>query len=298
MVRQDEKQRVPNHVQIETINGYCTSRCIMCGINEWTRKPNIMKDEEFIILLNRLLPYKNKLKYLTLHGMGEPLLDKNIAQRVKSAKDMGFNGVGLASNCTNLDEKISIDLINARLDTIICGIDSLQKEVHEKIRKGTNFDIIVRNVKRFITLRNKMNSKTKIMVRFIRQKENHSEWDEYRKYWRKYLNPDIGDQILKFDIHNWAGKAGDANDNIEHKGIYCEYLENNMYIFSTGEVALCCADENGFFKLGNALTDDPIEIFNNEIFTKIRKNMYSGKLFDTGPCKNCSIPILRLKKGD
>lgn len=293
---------IPGHIQIETINGTCTARCIMCTIKSWTRKPYVMTVEEFNSILNKLLPHKSYFDYLTLHGCGEPLLDETLHQKVKLAKNMGFKGVGFATNCTNLDEKVSRNLIEAGLDTLICSVDSIHKEIHEKIRIHTNFEIIVKNIKKFIELRNEIGSKTKVMIRFIRQKENYSEWVSYKEYWNGYIDHSLGDQILKFDVHNWGNNLGNyacvSFCVPENETVICEDLINRLIIHSSGDVALCCADDNGYFNLGNVFSEDPIAIYNNKIFTKMRNDMYARKLFDSHPCKNCSIPVSRYFKDE
>ena len=83
---------------------------------------------------------------------------------------------------------------------------------------------------------------------------------------------------------------------IESTKLRCEDVYSRMIIYSNGDVALCCADYNGFYALGNLLTDDPIEIYNNAIFTRFRRMMNDGKLYELKECKLCSIPISRYYK--
>jgi MoaA/NifB/PqqE/SkfB family radical SAM enzyme len=151
------------------------------------------------------LKYKDKIGYITLHGLGEPLLDRGLPEKVKIAKDMGFKGTGFASNCTHLTENISLELLDAGLDSIICSIDGINKETHEAIRVGTDFDQIVSNVQRFIGLRNKF-GKTRVLVRFIRQEKNRHEFDAFKAYWKAKLDSELGDDVLVFDVHNWGEK--------------------------------------------------------------------------------------------
>jgi hypothetical protein len=53
----------------------------------------------------------------------------------------------------------------------------------------------------------------------------------------------------------------------------CQDVFERRIIYSNGDVALCCADGNGFFKLGNVIDSDPIRIYNNEIFTNYLEKM-------------------------
>ena len=69
-----------------------------------------------------------------------------------------------------------------------------------------------------------------------------------------------------------AGGASDST-NVAKAPMICQDVFERLYIYSNGDVALCCADDNGFFRLGNAIEDDPIAIYNNTIFTNIRYMM-------------------------
>jgi hypothetical protein len=59
-------------------------------------------------------------------------------------------------------------------------------------------------------------------------------------------------------------------------------------------MALCCADDNGWYEIGNAKDGDPIEIFNsNPIFKRHRDLMSAGRVHELEHCRNCSIPLAR-----
>lgn len=294
------KDVIPKHVQIETINGVCTANCIMCTRKTWTRKSMVMNNEIFRHILEKFKPYLKCIHYVTLHFCGEPLLDREIAEKVKIAKEMGFKGTGFATNCTELDEYKSYELIEAGLDTIICSIDGINKHTHESIRIGTNFKEIVSNVKKFIKIRNK-SGKTRVMVRFIKQKINKEEWPLFFDYWLKQLNKSFGDEVVKFDIHNWGDKLDeysslDLNWNIGLGNSICQDIFERMIIYSNGDVALCCADDNGFYKLGNVIESDPIRVYNNKIFNHYRKMMLESRILELKYCKDCSIPRSRVLK--
>ncbi|MCL0062411.1 SPASM domain-containing protein [Thermodesulfovibrionales bacterium] len=275
----------------------------MCTWRTWNRKPNVINIHTYIHTLEKFKPYREYIQYLTLHGCGEPLLDKGLAEKVKIAKEMGFKGTGFATNCTELDEHKSLELIEAGLDTIICSIDGISKHTHEAIRVGTSFEKIVSNVKSFIKIRNKL-GRTRVMVRFIRQEINKQEWPLFFDYWSRQVNKDFGDEVVKFDVHNWADKLDDyqSKDLNRSPGLdhyICQDVFERMWIYSNGDIGLCCADDNGFYKLGNVIDSDPIGIYNNETFNHYRKMMTEDRTLELEHCKTCTIPRSRvLKKSD
>jgi len=291
----------PEHIQIETIRGVCTARCIMCPINSWQRSGTIMSLQKFEILLQKLQG-NTRQRFLTLHGLGEPLLDKELPEKIKIAKKYQYKGVGFASNCTDLTGDLAKKLLDSGLDTIICSIDGFTKSVHESIRIGTNFDKIVENVKRFLSIRNTFNYQTKVLVRFIGQKSNDHEWNDYCAYWNQHIDKSYGDDILRFDVHNWGGEdEKTAFSSMKHKkydeidvsGATCGYLEGSLSIQASGRLSFCCVDDNDYFELGNAFSEDPYVLWNNEPFAAYREAMRRGKLRSLAPCSTCSVIIGR-----
>ena len=214
---------VPSHVQIETVNRFCDARCPMCTIkfvpdfkkdtkdefsnNGMARPAEIMSLETFKTISSKFKPYIERIRFLSLHGCGEPLLDKNLSEKIKYAKDIGFKEVGFTSNCNALTEKTAKKLLEAGLNCIIPSIDGLTKEVHETIRPRTNYEQTVKNVRYFIEHRDKHDFNCKHLIRMIRQQLNTSQWDDYNTFWRGILSIKKGDDVLGLDVHNTGGKV-------------------------------------------------------------------------------------------
>lgn len=299
----NKKYIMPSHIQIEVVGGkgMCNARCSMCTIDKWQRPPTIMSNQNFEYIVESLKPFRQRIEYITLHGNGEPLIDKELYHKVSYAKKSGLNGIGFASNCSLLTPEISEKLIKSGLDTIICSVDGFKKETHEAIRPGTNFDEVVNNIKTFIKIRNKF-GKTKVLVRFIRQATNYAEFDEYKKYWESILNPEYGDKVLVFNIHNWGTQLSVDNKINETFGttyksnLICKDLFSRMIIFPDGDLAFCDADYNGFYDLGNVLSGHFLKLYNSAKFTLHRSKMINGLIDELPFCKNCTIPVSRANK--
>lgn len=289
----------PQHLQIETVAGICSARCVMCTIEESPRV-GVMDNLMFEKILDKFLPVKQHLRFTTLHGLGEPLLDKDMPTKIRIAKELGFPIVGFATNATCLDDNRVQQLLDAKLDTIIFSIDGFLKKTHESIRKRTDFGEVISNVLNFISLRNKI-GKTKVIVRMIRQKLNQSEWSDYFHFWSKNLRKEFGDQVSVFDVHNWGGDYGnEVQAEIKEKSrdgkIICSDIYERFFIYLNGDVGFCCGDEQGWFDLGNVLKDEPQEIYNNAKFSFYRTMMQEGKICELEHCNNCSIILSRFQK--
>ena len=290
----------PKHLQVEVVAGICTASCIMCAYKNINRK-GILQNERFAEILEKFKPYKNHLLYTTLHGMGEPLLDKRLPEKIEAARIKNFPSVGFATNATELDCDLSLDLLTAGLNTIIFSVDGTIKQTHELIRRGTDFDKVVNNILNFIKIRNKK-FKAKVIVRMIRQEANIREVDDFQSIWSSRLNSSFGDMVSFFDVHNYGDE-----DHILKKYSFqsphpeeidrskCSDLMGRFFVLIDGTVALCCADEHGTYNAGNIFHDDPVAIFNGERFRHYRSKMLSGELHTLSPCKGCHILLSRNK---
>lgn len=318
----------PSHLQIETVNRLCNARCPMCTIpfvpenkadapekdsyKGVAREPGIMTLDTFKAITTKFKPYLDGIKILSLHGCGEPLLDGTLDEKIRFAKELGFKEVGFTSNCNNLKKATAEKLLQAGLNCIIPSIDGVTKEVHEAIRPGMNYEQIVENLKYFISYRDKHDLKCKVLVRMVRQKLNYHQWDEYRAFWSKYLRPEKGDAILGIDVHNIGGRiegfeqmqVADYQEKMaeynkryqESNADMCPDLFHRLSIFVSGDVALCSADQSSYFNLGSVLEKDPVDIFNNEIFTRYRNEWIAKKYLQLEHCMNCTIAISRANK--
>jgi len=276
---------IPSQVQIETVAGYCNIKCIMCPIEKSIRK-EIMTNDFFESIVQRLLPIKDDIKIFTILGLGETLLDKGVVEKVKTAKKYGFTEVGVFSNGIALEKELSIELINAGLDVFIFSIDGFSKEIYESIRVGSNLDKVVYNIDNLIEQREKLNPKVKIIIRFTKQEMNEHEWESFLNFWSTKLKK--GDAVFRYDIHN-VGHVVENDVNINLKNLKCPEIYKRMIIFSDGNVGLCCADQFGHYDIGNIIDTDPVELYNNKLFTHYREEMNKGNIFDLELCKNCTV---------
>ncbi len=289
----------PKHLEIETVAGFCPAHCVMCTIGESPRK-KVMDNDTFSKILERFEPYKGKLEFTTLHGLGEPLLDKRIVEKVGMAKRKGFPSVGFATIAVNLNDDLAVKLFDAGLDTIIFSLDGINKETHEAIRRGIDYDVAVANIENFIKRRNEL-GKTKIIVRMIRQDRNRDEWPAYRELWQGKLDSRFGDQVSVFDVHNWGGDHGvDVKEKLtaiaKQRPVLCGDLYERFFVYVDGNVGFCCGDQQGWFNLGNVVEEDPIEIYNRGQFAQHRQAMREGRIAELKHCSNCSIVLSRFDR--
>lgn len=273
----------PRYFEIETVNA-CNARCPMCTIDDWDRRDGLMSDELFKKITDEISFHPEVLR-VHLYRDGEPLLDKQLAQRVYAMKKAGVKKVGISTNVALLDEAKARDLLEYGLDEIILSIDSLKKPVYEAIRARLNFEEVINNAHNFILMRNSGHYKTQIWVRMIRQESNYDEWDYYEKYWRGFLR--FSDRVDYRDLHNWGSQLRGADISEDIKP--CVALWSLMCIFANGDVPMCNVDYNLKHPLGNVNLQSIKSLWTSKTQHERQFIHLNGRRGEIEMCKGCDV---------
>src|SRR5581483_7379427 len=115
------------------------------------------------------------LDRVVLHGLGEPLLNKELPQMIRYLKERGtyvlFNSNGIA-----LTPRRGQALIDAGLDEYRLSMDGATRETYARIRGVDAFEKIWRNVKAFIELQKAQDAtRPAVSLWFTAMKENLPE---------------------------------------------------------------------------------------------------------------------------
>lgn len=107
-----------------------------------------------------------------LHGLGEPLLNKDLPKMIRYLKERGtyvlFNSNGIL-----LNEKRGQALINAGLDEYRLSMDGATREMYARVRGVDAFDKIWRNVRAFIAMQKEQDAqKPAVSLWFTAMREN------------------------------------------------------------------------------------------------------------------------------
>ena len=278
----------PNFVEIETVNA-CNARCPMCTINDWDRNYPVMRDKVFNKISDDLIENKKHIKRISLYRDGEPLIDKKLPSRIAKFKDHGIDNTSISTNVSLLNEKRSKEILQAGLGLIILSIDSLKKEVFEKIRKRLIFEEVMDNAIRFFQLRDKINPKSRIWVRMIRQESNYKEWDEYFNFWKKYASGQ--DRIYYYNIFNWGGQLDNYKPISKsfEPNLPCVALWSLMVFFANGDVPLCNVDYNNKYPTGSIMKNTIREIWQSKIINQRRNFHLNKKKKNITLCQDCNV---------
>ncbi|MFL5385024.1 MAG: radical SAM/SPASM domain-containing protein [Longimicrobiaceae bacterium] len=160
LLRPERVAHTPTHLQVEVAT-LCNLACVMCPRTialarardrreraAWRRRLSLS-------VFVRIVDQFPALRTLTLHGIGEPLLNPDLPEMVAHAGGRGI-AVRFTSNGTLLTPEVRERLIDAGLAELTVSMDGATAETYERIRPGARFAEVRANVAGLVALRNRL----------------------------------------------------------------------------------------------------------------------------------------------
>ena len=291
----------PSQISIETFHG-CNARCTFCHVNEWSRTQGEMKDETLNEIIKQLSSWpKGKIKQTALMLNGEPLFDKKLELRLKKCKENNLPNVGFTTNAGLMTKDRAEKIVDSDPDYVVFSFDTLNKEKYEEGRLRLKYERVLSNIENFIKIRNKKNSKIRIVLRHIDFKGDKEEFRKYINFFKERL-VNGQDEFSYTKVHNSAFASSikeglNSNSEILYGDTPCGAVFNRLTIQHDGQVVLCPHDYDGIFNFGNVMEGNLLDFFNNEEFNNIRKLHSEKKRYKMKKCDGCDEPELN-KTGD
>jgi MoaA/NifB/PqqE/SkfB family radical SAM enzyme len=150
----------------------CNSKCATCPLTfspqESARQLSL---EEFISLVEQL----PELRRAVLQGVGEPLLNRDLAPMIAHLKQRGVYTV-FNTNAALLTYRRQVELVNSGLDELRVSLDSSTPETYLKMRGIPAFGRVVDNVAEMVRTRRAMAAQTpRVSIWMTGIRENLSE---------------------------------------------------------------------------------------------------------------------------
>ncbi len=275
----------PPYLLIEP-NAACNLRCPMCfQIDKtFTRKPfmGIMKWD----LFTKIVDEANEIGVgaITLASRGEPLMHPKISDMLNyiSKKENIFE-LKINSNASFLTEKLCHDIFKSKVTTFVISADHYEKKTFEELRKNSNFEKIVNNVKMLYGIRNEFykDCETEIRISGVDFYKNLDK-KKFEEFWSPISdNVSSSDAFERWDTYN--------NKKDENAKSPCSYLWDRMYVWHDGKCNPCDADYKSYLSYGNVSNLSIKEVWNGEALKKHREIHSAKKRMNLIPCDRCGI---------
>lgn len=272
-----ELAKFPYILDLE-ISNFCNLDCLMCWRQIMTRKKGMMEFSAFKKIADEAA--KEGCKGIRLIRFGEPLLNKDVFNMIKYAKDKGLL-VHMTTNGLLLDNEKIKQIIDSKLDSLIFSFQGTNKEEYERIRNNKNYGLLESNVKKLVELRKKLNSNHPyIQVTTTILDENEKQIKEFYNKWNKIVDG-VDHWYTAFQglenverikpLINRQKIAQHLKEREQVRGWKCNEVVTKLSIDWNGDVTACCQDFNGELVAGNINKNTLKEIWNSPKMADLRK---------------------------
>jgi radical SAM protein with 4Fe4S-binding SPASM domain len=268
----------------------CNAECPHCpytnsNIRDTYKDAPYMSREIFKKIADEAGPYG---AYLRISGGGEPMLHPNSIKLLTYAKQVGCK-VGLITNGSAFTEKKSIALLEAGIDMIEFSVDACDAETYSVVRKGLNWDRLLRNARRMIEIRNKIGSKSKIVASGVNQ--HGVDIDAVEKFWRTEIGVD---NFIKRKFLTWGentrldgSRSADPAPYLDTENVPCPFIFERLNIDSRGNVMVCGYDIAANTSMGMVTERSIKDIWSGDGFRFYRKMHLENRGREIDMCRKC-----------
>lgn len=262
---------------------FCQLHCPACfhRDNEFNKRFSIKDNLSIEKLKIILAPIQRKLLFVSLSYRGEPFTNPNLTELIEYIHKCNI-AVGLPTNFSfNFTENQIIKIANSGLDRLYVSLDGASKETNEKYRVGSNYELILHNVKRLADYKKRQKlSHPEIIWKFVIFDHNKHEIDIVKKTYKI-----LGFNSYFFVNDNNGIIAKKERQKTKLKSNICYWLWHTMIIQSDGQVNPCCKMFD--FNIGNAFKTNVLILWNNKVYQSLR-NGFRKKKFPNKLHKICS----------
>jgi len=189
----------PHNVFIEVTN-HCNLLCETCPRTFVTyEQPKTLAWEDFLYIVEQF----PEMERAVLHGIGEPLLNKDLPRMIAHLKARGAY-VLFNTNATLLNDEWARKLILAGLDELRVSIDGADPKTYALIRGAPLLHKLVNNLKHFIAVQKELGATTpRVSLWMTGVKENVGELPEVIRLAAQMGVPEVYLQRMTY----YAGEA-------------------------------------------------------------------------------------------
>jgi hypothetical protein len=241
-----------------------------------------MSFELFKMLFDKINKETDQYNTLTFPGMGEPLLDKSLNQKIEYAKKKNFT-VLMLTNASMLTVDKFKEFEGLGLDSVRVSFYGNSPESYKKVHNVSDEGLFER-IKGTLTEICRVKKTTQILLTYnVVENSNDALLDSWIQYWQ-----DKADLLEVWRPHNWA--VGKSYRPVQQKQLKScgRPFKTPLQVQVDGTINMCCFDFNGELLLGDLKTQTLKEIFHAPAFRKIVECHTTGNFKGSELiCENC-----------
>lgn len=287
----------PRVLRIEPAS-QCNLSCAHCPTGTIEMARDVMSDQLFELIINEVKIHKDEIKVIVLYHGGEPLLNKNFANMVRTLKQINpLFFIKTVSNGMALTASRSQELLDCGLDSIEFSLDGSSAEESQYIRRKSDTQKIITNIKQLIKLKCEQNKSFPEIYIATTQFYSDAKISGSEKLseplWLKktFLNDDVDFKVALAMKWPHMGDSGlfdfiqieDTNNNCKK----CTHVIDTMTIRSDGTVVACCFDLTNELVMGSIKENSLNQIWNNSAYKTLRSSLNNREFISI--CSHCLV---------
>jgi radical SAM protein with 4Fe4S-binding SPASM domain len=221
------------------------------------------------------------VEYITHGGMGEPLLDKSIADRICFEKTHLGSTIQLHTNGSYLDGDAFKRLAEAGLDVLSISLNAFYSQTHKTVTQ-LDYDTVKRNVFTAFDLKKKHSLPINMRITLVRgDSVSIKEVNEFKSFWQE-LTPHVAVHQMK----NWAGFSG---ARVTGCTMPCKWIWHMLSVKWDGTASICHEDYDSKEIIGDLNDSDILEVFNSPKIKQLRGVASKNQQESVEFCEGCSM---------
>lgn len=262
----------------------CNYNCIICPRDKLTRKKETMSLDLFKKLIDKITSETNQYNTLSFPGMGEPLLDKTLIDKIKYAKKkVGKLNVLILTNGSLLNLKKFKELEDIGVSSVRVSLYGNDAESYAKVHGVKNKDMFKRVRDNIVKISHNKNSTKLLLTLNVVNGANDGMVKDWVSFWNKKA-----DLIEVWYPHNWVDARSYRKVKTEMLKTCGRPFKGPLQVQVDGTVNMCCFDFDGKLTIGDLKTQSLKGIFSSPLYKKIVKFHSSGDYATSGLiCENC-----------
>jgi len=211
-------------------------------------------------------------KAMGFGGLWEPLLEPALPEVVAEARKAGLVDVMFNTNGLLLTEKTGRALIEAGLTRLMISVDAASWETYEKMRTGSDFETVVANIEKFMSLRRRLGRVLPLVrISFCRTAINEHELGPFIERWREVVD---FFSIQTYGRYESAAPPGFPQNafNAAPSG-RCAQPNKRLLVRHNGDVLPCCDASGTSLIMGNIKRQSLAEIWRSPELAGLRSSL-------------------------
>lgn len=222
---------------------------------------------------------------ISMHVNDEPLLVKDLPERIAFAKAHGFMDVIMTTNGVLFTKEKVQRVIEAGVTHILFSVDAATKETYDKVRIGGDFDRVLNAIELVRRVRSSRNSVLPIIrASFVQNRLNQHETEAFRERFSGLVD--------YAEIQGFSRYYGYTDQLIPSgsspvEDFTCNEPWRKLIVRVNGDVLPCCTFYGYELVLGNLRDFSLFDLFNSSRMKQLRADFARG-VYAESACGSCS----------